>query len=240
MTIKHIVAGGCSQTADDIGGCPPDIDSDGGCSFVDRGDGTHADPASWVGFIAQHLQVASLVNLAAGSHGNIYIAYTLMDFLSRHHYLPTQTLVLFNVSEPLRLDVPCSKDHHDTCDYISYADLLQYSWLKTRSPTHQNLVKNIGLDQIASMSRIALMSLFCFLEQKGYRYLFVGMKDYRDDAYIGDIISTNDNRVDLCPGGGIVEFARSANLLEDPWHPNVGGQKLIATQVLERIRYRWS
>lgn len=237
--IKNIVASGCSQTADGIGGCPPSADSDGGCSFIDRGDGTHADPASWVGFISQYLQVNSLVNLAAESHGNIYITQVLIDFLSRCNYDPDQTLVLFNISEPLRFDVPCAKDHHDNSNYISYGDLLRYSWLKTGSQTHRNFVKNIGLDQIPLMSRVSLISLFCFLERKGYRYLFVTMNDYRDDVYIGDIVTENANRVDLSPGAGIVEFASAKKLLRDKIHPTVDGQMLIAKQILQEIHHRW-
>ena len=238
-SIKHIVASGCSQTADGVGGCPPTIDSDGGCSVIDRGDGSYADPASWVGFVSKYLKVNSLVNLAASSQGNIYITHTLIDFLSRYHYSPEQTLVLFNISEPLRLDILCARDHHDAQSHPSYGDLLQYSWLKTGSRTHKNFVKNIGFDQISLMSRVSLISLFCFLEKKGYRYLFVTMNDYCGDAYIGDIISANDNRIDLSPGSGIVEFARSKKLLKDQIHPTVHGQVLIAKQVLQEICHRW-
>lgn len=239
--VRHIVANGCSETAHGVGGCPPTADSHGGCSYIDCGDGTRQEPGSWAGFVARDLNVQSLVNLAAESHGNYYIMQTMIDFLSRHRYPANETLVIFNVSEPLRLDFPCSRDHPDCCDYVSYGeDLLPYTWLKRPSRTHDLMSKHVGLEQAAAISRASLLSLFAFLEQQGFRYLFITMHDYRDDPYIGDVIAANPNRVDLEPGGGIVEFARDQDLLRDSIHPTVEGHRYIADQVSREIARRWN
>lgn len=235
-SIQHIVASGCSQTADGIGGCPPEIDSEGGCSFVHG----NAIPASWVGFVAQALSAQSLVNMAASSHGNYYVAHTIIAVLSKYRYMADRTLVIFNLSEPLRSDIPCAFDHPQRCKYVPYNhDILPGSWLDRSSAMHKNIVKNIGIEQIAAINRVALISLFAFLEQHQYRYLFTTMNDYSDDQYIGDLVSTNRNRIDLIPGNGIIEFATATRCLSDISHPNVHGHEKIAAQVLAKIQEKW-
>ena len=239
--IYHVIANGCSQTSNGVGGCPPSESSSGGCSFVDCGDGTCNEPGSWAGIVAQQLKVKSFVNLAAESHGNYYIMQTFVDFLSRHQYPIDQTLAIFNVSEPSRLDLPCSQDHPDRCNYVSYGnDILPYSWFKAPSRTHNSFRKNIGIEQAQAMSRVSLITLFAFLEQLGLRYLFITMHDYREDADIGSVIKQNHNRIDLVPGNGIVEFGTLTGLLKDEVHPNLSGHDLIAQQVLAEIHQRWT
>lgn len=237
--IKHIVASGCSQTADGIGGAPWTPFSHGGCSFVDRGDGTRADPASWVSFVAQQMQVKSLTNLAAESHGNQYVGHTIMDFLSRRPYPQSETLVLFNVTEPLRIDTPCSFDHPDRCAWVPYsADVLPYSWLSNRSRLQDSFRKNIGFEQLGQISRLALISLISFLQHRQYRYLFVTMADYTQDRYIGDVMIGDANRIVLDPGPGMIELGRDLDLMKDDVHPTRQGQEIVAQQVIEVIRSR--
>ena len=237
--IKNIVASGCSQTADGIGGAPWSAVGNGGCSFVDRGDGTQADPASWVSFLAQQMRVQSLINLAAESHGNQYVSHTIMDFLSRRPYPQSETLVLFNITEALRIDTPCAFDHPDRCGWVPYsADLVPYSWLSNRSRLQDSFRKNIGFEQIGQISRLALISLISFLEHRRYRYLFVTMADYVQDPYLGDVVAADPNRVVLDPGPGMIELGRGLDLMKDDVHPTIQGQEIIAQQVLKVIRSR--
>lgn len=236
MTIKHLVIGGCSETADGIGGCPPSEHSNGGCSYVDRGDGTRATPKSWAGFVAQALDVNSFVNVACSSAGNYYICQTLMEVLTRQQYPSEQTMVLFNVTEPGRLDVPCAFDHPDACKFVPYdVHLIPYSWLNRHSRTHDYIKKNMGIENVCRTSRTSLISLFSFLENRNLQYRFVTMHNYLTDPDLGSVLGSNCNRIDLDPGIGIVENSTINNTLEDPKHPNLVGHQNIAEQVLANL-----
>jgi hypothetical protein len=231
--IRHLVVSGCSQTADGIGGLPLTEKHPGGCSYVDQGDGSGAEPNSWVGFVAKDLHVQSMVNLASGGRGNYYVAYTLIDFLSRNPYPVDNTLVLFNLSQPERIDIPCAFDHPDSCLHVLHPrTIISHSWINAGSHLHKNLIKNIGFEQIFCQSRVAVLSLLSFLKCQGYRYKFICMRDYTQDPYMANIINHDTNRIDLWPGKGIVEFATAIDELKDPVHPTVRGHRLISEQVL--------
>lgn len=233
--VKHIVASGCSYTADGTGGVPPShIHPDGGCSFI------HADPPAqpntWAGFVAQTLGVNSFINLAAGSHGNALISQTLIWALTHFDYSPKDTVVLFNISESMRLDIPCEWQHPDRSRFVDWpSDLIPYTYLDRSYHSHNTVFKHMGMDQVGRMSNYHLVSLFSFLESKGFRYNFVTMKNFTKDSFIGDTIRQYQHRMIKTDPLGFWEWSASrGQLASDGAHPNRDAHQAMAGLFLDQ------
>jgi hypothetical protein len=235
--IKHLISSGCSFTSDGTGGLPPSLDRPtGGCSFV-NGD-TVTTPKSWVGYVAQQLQVSSLVNLAASSYGNILIANTVMTLLNNYHYNPATTLILFNLSDPGRLDTPCDWKHVDRCDHCDWsADIIPYTYIKRNSPTDMLMLKNIGIDQVESMSSNAVLGMMALLEHYKFNFKFLLMSDYQSHPQLGPVIEKfQSHMIKLNPGVGMKEFVQELHLnTGDQFHPDTVGHQQIAQLVMQQL-----
>lgn len=234
MKIQNLLIGGNSFTQDGIGGCPPTTDSQGGCSFVDQGQGHVAQPRSWASMLAQELEVQSFVNTASASHGNILIAHSLRWILQRFHYDPAVTMVMFNVSIPMRLDIPCEFDHPDASPRVPWKqDLIPHTYLHRESRTHRAIEKQVGLDIVPDLGWAELDFLAHYLEHRGYQYCFLLTEDYTGDAGFRRWASSRWSRlITLDPGVGLTEFARdSGHNTENNYHPDAQGRRIVVDRV---------
>jgi hypothetical protein len=240
MTIKHILSGGCSQTQDGIGGVPPTHFSNGGCSFKWDNELKCSDPKSWVSFVAQDLNVDSLINTASSSHGNQLISNSIIEMLTRYQYNPGETLILFNITWPTRLDIPCDFDHPDRSKFVPWTqDLIPYTYLDNKSKPVQHCYKHMGADQVEQMNCISLINLFNFLENNNFlNYKFILAKDFSEHKNLSAIIkSRQQNFIPLDTiNQGIVEFVTANNLNRDIIHPSVEGHKIISNIVIDFLK----
>ena len=240
--MKNLIVGGCSFSNDGISGSPPNK-SPGGCSFFDYPDDNikAREPSSWVGHVAKSLQVSSLVNLAAPSHGNIMTGYVLPELYRKFDYNPNNTLFLFNISNPLRLDVMTDWQHPDACQYIPWnGDLIPYTFLSRQSTRFEQVQKHIGWQQIGLMNKHALSNLFDFFRANKLQYYFLMMQNYLEDDYIGSIIQDNIKHCISMPEQiGMFEFINTKGFRDaDDLHPNAIGHRLIAEQVIKQLGVR--
>jgi hypothetical protein len=233
----HIVSSGCSFTADGIGGLPPSRSHlTGGCSFV------HGDqiPKSWTGMLAKKMQCNSLVNFASPSHGNILVSMTIIEALTKYPaYRPTNTLVLFNLSDPGRLDIACSHTHTDKSNCTSWSEeILPFSFLLPQSKLHNLMSKNIGIEQVEIMSQHAVIALLNFLFSKKFNYRFLMMTDYLNHGILASVLKNyQHNLVTLPDSNSIAEYCIANNLTisDNDRHPSQEGHKIIADLVYNTL-----
>lgn len=233
---KNIVASGCSFTSDGIGGHPPtSTNPNGGCSFALDADYKSAEPTTWAGVVAQKLSVKSFVNVAAASHGNFLIANNILSLINRFDYRPTDTLILFNLSDPARLDVICQWDDKTKSEYCDWPkDVLPFAYLNRNSELVKRTLLGMGIDQVENFSSNAILGMMSFLKQENFCFYFTMMRDYRTNMYLGPVIEKfKDHLVELDPGVGMYEYASASNALRpDRAHPTTAGHTLIAEQLL--------
>ena len=235
--IKNIIAAGCSFTKDGIGGFPPTPNDPGTNNFLDRPkDGYNgADPKSWASMIAKELAVDSMVNVAASSHGNILLSNSIFSLLQDFRYDPEVTLILFNISEPTRLDIPCDFDHHDASKFIPWSkEIIKHSYLSYLNNTLENTKREVGPDAISCLTSSSLWLLMDFLRAKGYKFAFMTMADYTQDQYLGPLIKRfNENFLKLDQWNSMKEFCVHNNLTvsEKDMHPSVIGHQQIADRM---------
>jgi hypothetical protein len=239
MRFKNLLVSGCSFTQDGIGGCPPTVDSAGGCSFIDTGDGNPAQPRSWAGHLAKRLNVNSLVNTAASSHGNILVANSLLDCVNQFLYKPNETLIVVNLSEPWRLDLPCSYDHVD-CDHVNIPwnqSLIPYSYLGRNKKIMVQLEKNIGFDQIEHFTSNTVEFLFNFLVNQKIKFYFLTMNDFSQTRLQKVIDKFDSCHVRLIPGKSMIEYCKITDncVSADNLHPSIDAHEKIADQVYDYI-----
>jgi hypothetical protein len=236
---KHIVASGNSFTQDGLGGGPPGEQGDGCCSFNSYDGEDPAVPRSWVSWVAKRLEPLSFVNTAACYHGNFMITDTLTYLLSNYRYAPADTLVLFNISMPTRLDIPCEFGHPDQSPWLYWSPgLIPWAYLDRQSRTQELMEKHMGLDNVPRLSW-QRMDTFCgWLENRGYNYLFLTTEDYTAVPEFQKLIAPRPQRfVPLEPGVGMAEWAKATqNNTENNYHPDELGRTLIAGVVMDRIR----
>jgi len=235
--IEHVVVSGCSFTADGIGGSPPNpTDLKGSCSFIKYDGIETAEPRSWIGFVAQALKVTSLVNLAAGGHGNALVAINLINVLSRHNYDPSKTLVLFNITDPARLDLVCDYYDIQASRRVSWpSTVLPYSFLDPGSRALQQIKHQMGVEQIELFSSTHLQGLFGWLKSQGYRFRFLTMRDYTQCEPLWSAIAPYyTEHIPLEEFQGMMEFVqhRQSTISQQDTHPNLQGHSLIAQCVL--------
>jgi len=236
MKIKNLLAGGCSFTTNGIGGVPPMGTFTGGCSFRD---GTHhqaAECATWASFLSQWLEVDSFVNLASGGHGLTLLRDTIIDAIERYDYNPNNTMVVFNVSSHDRLDIKIPWDDNNTSSrFIPWdSTVLDYTYAEIQGELWHKKFKQMELEDLVHMNQAALQTLFEYLDQHQYRWVFVMMRNYLDNPLIKQ---HQHNLVDLSPGSGMYEFCRDQQLLSaDNFHPSQAGYRVIAQHVYDHIK----
>jgi hypothetical protein len=237
--ITHILASGCSFTSDGIGGVPPTKKNpDGGCSFIHDDSYTASEPRSWVSVVAQKLKVNSLVNVSAESHGNILIANNIMSILNKFKYDPKETMVMFNISDPGRLDVICDYTHPDACLHCSWdQSILPFKYLSRRSQQFKDIEKTMGIDQIELLSSNMLLGMMSFLQQNGFNFRFMVMSDFQFSEPLTTVVTQFcENMIELTPGPSMSQFVNALELnLSDGFHPDITGHAEIANHVLENL-----
>jgi hypothetical protein len=239
MRFKNLLVGGCSFTQDGICGSPPTITSAGGCSFIEDDAYVAAQPNSWAGFLAKKLQVTSMVNTATSNHGNILIANTILECINRFSYNPKETLVVVNLTEPWRFDLPCAYDHPDSdLGYIPWnQDLIPYSYLDRRRKIITQLEKNIDFAQIEYFTSNTVEFLFNFLENKQIPFYFLTMNDCSSTKLQAVIDKFQKHFIKLSPGPSMLEYCQHTNsqISKDDFHPTRSAHEKIADQVYNYI-----
>jgi len=233
MKVKNILASGCSFTQDGLGGLPPTKDYSGGNSFREDPDYITSEPKSWASFLSKKINPDSFVNLAAPGHGNYLVSKTICDVLQKFNYSPENTLVIFNISQMARMDVLC--DYNTENDYIPWTqDILNYSFLKPRSPKWRKVMYNYEDDitGLITYNTVRLNELFEYLNTNKYPFMFTTLADYTDlpviQKYKGHYVQLT--------GNGMFEFASSINeISEDKFHPTVEGQYQISNVAYDFI-----
>ena len=238
--IKNLIASGCSFTQDGIGGVPPsEKDPLGGNSFLETADHPSGTPKSWAGMIAKQLQATSFVNLAASGHGNISIANNMLTFLSKFTYDPAETLILFNITDPFRLDIPCDKLHPEHSCYSGWPEeIIPFKYIISKeSDITRGLTKTIGVDQVEILTSNMLLGMMSFLKQNNFNFKFLLMSDYTTHPTLSPVISNfSSNLIKLDPGVGMHEFSIITNNLHaDGRHPNLEAHRAIANCVINLL-----
>lgn len=234
MKIKHIVAGGCSFTADGIGGMPPRADHPGACSFLHG-----AEPRTWVGHVARDLEVTSLVNVAAGSHGNMVTRQAISHVLQNNAYDPQDTMVLLNITETVRLDAVCDWYQGNQSKWIPWeSDLVPWTYFSRDSMDVLKHVKSMDIDTIQLVSSIFIKHLFEDLTSQGYQFRYLLMKDIAKDAGLAAVLAPYQHNQIRLPGRpDMWGFCREYGYLDtDGFHPDADGHRVMAQQVLNQIQ----
>ena len=238
MIINNIIAGGCSFTQDGISGVPPDHNQIGGNSFLAYPDDNIVAkvPKTWAGIISQRLAVKNMVNLAAGGHGNLLTANSLFSVLTKFNYPKDQTLILFNITEPTRLDMPCEFSHQDRCADIHWGpEILPLTYLSHSCSSIKKLKHQLGSDAISYLTSNSLQFFLSFLKSKQYKFLFLTMCDYTSDRYLGPILNQyQKNYVTLDQFNNMMDFCvhNQVTVSDKDYHPNITGHEMIADKVL--------
>lgn len=235
MKIKHLLASGCSFTQDGIGGMPPYENFCGASSFRNYEGIQVAECKSWASFLSKLLDVESFVNFASSSHGNVLISKTIIDALEKFSYDPLDTFVIFNISSLDRLDVICEWSSEDKSSFVPWdQNLLDYTFAKPRSEVWKAEFNKLSLDAIYMLSLNALNTLFEYLNNHGYNYIFTTLEDYTDLPLIQ---SNLNHMVTLDSTNGMYEYCNANNLLStDNFHPSTEGHKQIAEHVYNFIK----
>jgi hypothetical protein len=236
---KNLLVGGCSFSSNGLGGCPPTAESLGGCSYVEDVDQVLSHPGSWAGFLAQRLGIVSLVNVASSSHGNCLTANVILECLNKFHYNSNDTLVVLNITEPTRLDLPCAYDHPDA-DNQSIPwnqDLISHSYFKKHSEFIKRAEKNIGLEQVAQMTSNSLELLFNFLQNRGLDFYFLNMNRFDDFCLARVLYQFGNHHIKLTPGPSMYEYCQETKtyISESDPHPNKQAHQQIANIIHDRI-----
>jgi hypothetical protein len=236
---KNLLVGGCSFSSDGIGGTPPTALSPGGCSFVKDEFYEASCPNAWPGFLAQQLGVVSMINTASASHGNILIANSILECLNRFEYNPTETLVVMNISDPSRYDVPCSFDHPDSDRYhIPWTqELIPYSYFDINSNIIKNMKKQIGYEQIEQLTSNSVEFLFNFLKYHSIDFYFLTMGNYNNSCLTTVLTKFDSNYIKLTPGPDMIKYCQQTNTARSNLdnHPNNVGHRKISDIVFKYI-----
>jgi hypothetical protein len=235
---QNLIIGGCSFSSNGVGGMPPTHSNDGGCSYIDQGDGTDLPASSWAGFVAKELQVTSFVNIATEGHGNILTSTAILELLKRFNYSKDNTLILFNITDSGRYDVPCNFNHPNVSKWTSWKqDIIPYSFIARDSKIFREIEKNIGIEQIVITSANAIELLMSYLECNNINFGFLTMKNYLTSPELGPVINKRKNKfIELPNGVGMNEFCQHNSLLsDDKFHPSLEGYKVISSYVLDYV-----
>ena len=236
MIVKNLIVSGDSFSYGGIGGCPPTLLSVGGCSYIPDVDCGCTEPNIWPGFLARQLSVQSLVNTATSAHGNILISYTIFEILKKYTYNIEDTLIIFNLTDPNRLDTPCDFNNENADNLILWDEkLISHSYLTKPSTP-------IISDAVEKYTSESVRFLMEYLKLKGFKFYFLLMSDYTEHKYLGPIIKQfRDHIITLNPGPSMIEFAvhTKNTVSKKDLHPNINGHRLIADQVYEYINNKY-
>ena len=236
MKIEHWIFGGCSFTASGIGGMPPSNNTSGASSFIDYplDNIEKSNTRTWAEIVAEQADIcSSTVNVASPSHGNILTSRAILYLLKHYDYNPENTVILFNISDPGRLDEVCDFNHKDESKFVSWTkDIIPFSF-KTQNKQDQASFRETD--------RHTSDFLFLFLEylkHKKFKFLFTTMSDYTNHPDLATII--NENQTHFVPCGpmiGMKEYCLNNNLTisKTNLHPKLEGHKKIASIVIERL-----
>ena len=231
MKYRHLITAGCSFTADGIGGVPPTkANFRGGNSYV--GDNA-SDPKTWAGFLAQQLQVNSMVNLSFCGGGTMPTVLSICDLLTKFPYRPANTLVAFNISDPARYHVQCARDDAN-CHTVPWnKDILDYGFMIGLHP----VVKVMGFERVEQQNATLMRMLMNYLAQQGVTFRFMTMMDYSDHETMGDVINDFESCfVPAQPGQGMYEYSRLVNSLHpDGIHPGVEAHRSFADMIRDSL-----
>jgi hypothetical protein len=237
---KNLLISGCSFTSNGLGGLPPTKQSAGGCSYIEDPSYTVAPPGSWPGFLAQQMKITSLCNTAASSHGNILVANAILECIQRFQYLPSDTLIIFNISEPSRLDLMCAHDHPEAdLENVHWGpELIPYTFVKRSSDLIKNLQKQLGFEYVERMTTNQIEFLFNFLDNKGFEFYFLTMTDYKTSCLQNTLDKFESHFISLDPGSTMLDFCKLTNnqISSEDIHPTENGHRLIAQQIYRRIQ----
>jgi len=234
--IKHLIAGGCSFTSNGQGGLPPTLLKPYGGNSYD----VNPPPNwSWVGHLAQKLQASSVVNVASASHGNILTASTIIQLLSTFDYSNDNTCIVFNLTDPARLDIQCSyNDKYADSKFITWSqDLLPWSYLSTDCTLVNNIRRSMSIDQIEKYTTSSVELLINLLQERGFHYRFLLMNDV-SNTQLSDLVKKHEtNLIKLEPGVTMVDFCTLTNttLSNKNLHPSQLGHMLIADQIYKNL-----
>ena len=244
---KNIIAGGCSFTADGIGGSPPTDASEGNCSFLSYPGIDTATPFGWASHVAAALQPKSFVNLAGHGHGNIMTAQVIPEMFRRYRYHKDDTLVIFNLTEPERMDVACDWASPDRSGLVGWSpEILPYTFVGPAKPVMTSLKKTMGLEQIAQTSAVAVDLLFTWLEHHNVDFLFAMMNDYTQYPVMQKTLKIPEhavgrsNRMNHCVTFdglyGMREYVAVKKInTGDGEHPDADGHRAIAQKFLALV-----
>lgn len=231
MKYRHLITAGCSFTADGIGGVPPsNTNLRGGNSFIS--DDASA-PKTWAGFLAQSLQTDSMVNLSFCGGGIMPTVITICDVLTKFRYRASQTLVVFNVSDPARYHVQCGLDHPNLHTIPWDSTVLDYGWLIGRHP----VIKDMGFERVEQQNATLLRMFMNALMHQGVQFRFMTMMDYTQHDTLGSVIKDFDaNYVRADPGVGMYEYSHVINSLDpDGIHPGVEAHRSFADMIMDSL-----
>jgi hypothetical protein len=237
--LEHLIVSGSSYSSDGIGGCPPTFENEGGCSFTNGG---LAKPGSWPSFLAQKLNVKSLVNTATAGHGNTLIANSILDILNRFPYNLEKTLVVFNITHPAKLDIPCEYTHYEASHHIPWSpEIIPYSYYDRNTKLMNNIRKHMGIEQIEQATSNTLDFLFSLLKYRKINFYFLldGVlgENYFQNRYIAPVIDRHKDRlIGLGSDATMLTYCQINNCVgTDLTHPTIQGYQLIADQIYQFI-----
>ena len=240
MHFKNIIASGCSFTDDGIGGFPPTTENVGNSSFRIYEGIAPSVPNTWASWIAKKTQSSSFVNLASGSHGNILIAHSIIELLQNFNYFPDDTLILFNLSNFYRYDVPCDFSNLNKSQYVPWSsNIISYTFYNMWSKKHKSLIKEIDAATIQNITANHVNFLFNFLSNNRYKFYFLMMEDYfQSSLKIKNVISKfRDHLIYLDKSNNMMEFCLKNNITvsETDHHPSKLGHEIISDIVYQHI-----
>jgi hypothetical protein len=240
---KHLITAGCSFTAGGLGGCPPvSVDNPGGNSFVADVDRLASTPQRWPDFLSLQLGSTTLVNLAAGGHGNLLTAYAVKSLLEKYDYSREDTLIVFNITESSRFDIPCKFLLPDKSKDIPWSeDILDASFLNRHTDFFDKIQNRfIGPDLSGRYTSSYFDMFLHWLSINGYRYYFMLMTErILQNLYFKKVIEKFSDHMILMPGAtGMMEYCLQNKLVVSAhdWHPSVDGHKSISSIVYDYLR----
>lgn len=234
--MKHLITSGCSFTAGEIP-LPQDSKND----YLIKG-------SVWPHFCFAELFTPgkdTLTNLAMPGSGNIAAVYNLVHWLEKYkdNISTKDVLIVFNITELNRWDVPCSIDNPkankdlsciDAEGLIHPSDKLGISWI-----THAVHWPNRDLDNVDIVSSLAVINCFSYLEKHKFRYFFMLMNEkiYSEapDIFRQALDERKKHWIQFDNAVGIHEFVTSKNQSLADGHPTIDGHKLIAAHIIGTI-----
>lgn len=258
IACKHLITAGCSFTAGGIGGKPPINDqNDGGCSFLPDPDYQCSVPLKWPDFLSLALEPTSLTNVAADSHGNLATAYTVKSLLEKYHYEPQNTLIIFNLTDPARFDIPCHGLSEKRSSRITWPhEILNFSFWERSSLDEKNKKEesgfqrlegiHVGYDVLENYTSSFFDMFLHWLSMNHYEFYFMVMTDsILQHEYFSKIIKKFHQHFIEMPGAtGMMEYCLKINetVSKTDWHPSTKGHEYIADVVYDFLKKRnlWS